>query len=88
MTRAVLLLSHGEIAASLRMHPLAVPSALASLAFMTATVWVTAKTGSPEGMWRDRLGRAAVLAFVAIEALVFALWIARMGGFLGGAVPV
>jgi hypothetical protein len=88
MTRAVLLLAKGQIGASLQMHPLALPSAFASLAFMAATVWVTARHGSPEAMWRDRLGRMAILVFGGVEAAVFALWVARWFGAMGGPVPV
>jgi hypothetical protein len=74
--------------ASLAMHPLFVPSVLVSGAFMGATVWVTAKTGSPEGMWRDRVGRVAIVAFLGVEATVFLLWVARFFGAMGGPVPV
>jgi len=88
MTRAALLLLHGEVGASLRMHPLAVPSAAASIALMGATVWVTAKKGSPEALWRDGIGRVTLLAFLGVEALVFALWVARWFGAFGGPVPV
>jgi hypothetical protein len=88
MTRAVLLMSAGHFAASLRMNALAVPSALATLAVMGATVWVTGKTGSPEGMWRDRTGRLSLLFFVGVQALVLALWGARMLGAFGGPPPL
>ena len=88
MTRAVLLLEHGEIVASLRMHPLAVPSALASLFFMSATVWATASLGTPVAIWKTRLGRVAIVSFGAVQVAIFAFWIARMLGSFGGPVPV
>ncbi len=88
MTRAVLLLGRGEIAASMRMHPLAVPSALASLLFMFATVWVTLIDGSPASLWSTKLGRAAVVAFAAVQIAMFGLWVLRMTGDFGGPVPV
>jgi Protein of unknown function (DUF2752) len=88
MTRAVLLLMNGEVTASLRMHPLVVPSALAAVVLMAASIWVTAKTGSPAGMWRDRIGRYAIVAFLGVETMVFGLWLARMLGAMGGPVPV
>jgi hypothetical protein len=88
MTRAALLFLNGDIAASFRMHPLALPSVLVSVALIGATIWVTAKHGTLEAMWRDRVGRAAVLLFVGVEAAVFLLWAARMLGAFGGPVPV
>jgi hypothetical protein len=88
MTRAVLLLWRGEVAASLRMHPLAVPSALASLLFMFATVWATANLGSPIAIWGTRFGRATIATFAAVQLAILGLWVARMLGFWGGPVPV
>jgi hypothetical protein len=88
MTRAALLFARGEITSSLRMHPLALPSGFVSVALMVATIWVTAKHGTPEAMWRDRAGRTAVLAFVGVEAAVLVLWVVRMLGALGGPVPI
>jgi hypothetical protein len=88
MTRAALFLMRGDLASSFRMHPLALPNALVSVAFMGATVWVTARHGSPEAMWRDRLGRIAILAFLGVEGAVLALWAARMLGVFGGPVRV
>jgi hypothetical protein len=88
LTRAALLLAQGRITASLRIHPLGVPSALASFFLMAATVWVTAKAGSPVAMWNERVGRAAILGFGTVQVAMLGLWVARMFGFLGGPVPV
>jgi hypothetical protein len=88
MTRAALLLANGQVAASLRMHPLVVPSALAAACFMGATVWVTAKVGSPVAMWNLRAGRAAIVGFGVVQLAMVGLWVLRMFGFLGGPVPV
>jgi hypothetical protein len=88
MTRAARLLAKGDVYGSLRMHALALPSALGTLLFMFATVWATARLGSPVDAWGTRLGRASILAFLAIEVAVVGLWIARFAGFLGGPVPV
>jgi hypothetical protein len=88
MTRAILLLLRGEVAASLHMHPLAVPSGLASLLFMFATVWTTASLGTPIALWGTRFGRASVATFAAVQLAILGLWVARMLGFWGGPVQV
>jgi hypothetical protein len=88
MTRAMLLLASGQVAASLRMHPLAVPCAFASTFFMVATIWVTARAGTPEAAWHDKVGRAALLVFALVQVAMLALWGARMFGLFGGRAPV
>jgi hypothetical protein len=88
LTRAVRLLLAGDIAASFHMHPLAVPSIVASALVMAATTWVTWKRGAPTELMREPLGRAAAWTFVGVQALLLALWIARFFGALGGPVPV
>jgi hypothetical protein len=88
MTRAFLLLANGELGASLRMHPLLVPNVLAAAFFMGGTVWTTARVGSPAAMWSLRVGRAAIVAFGAVQMAMLGLWAARMLGFFGGPVPV
>jgi hypothetical protein len=88
MTRAALLLVDGQWTASLRMHPLSLPNAIGSLFFMGATIWVTAKSGSPITMWSERVGRAAILSFGTLQLAMLGLWLARMFGFFGGPVPV
>jgi hypothetical protein len=70
------------------MHPLSLPNAIGSLFFMGATVWVTGKSGSPVGMWSERLGRAAILSFGTLQVAMFGVWLARMFGFFGGPVAV
>ena len=88
MTRALRLLLQGEVHASLRMHPLAVPVALSCGAFMACTVWVTFKLGTPVRTLETRLGRAALGALVVVYAAAFIVWGLRWFGFLGGPVPV
>lgn len=88
MTRAVLLLGRGDVLGSLRMHPLAVPSALTSLLVMVATVWITAREGTPFAIVRRKIGQVAVAAFVAVQVAMIGVWIARMLGALGGPVSV
>jgi Protein of unknown function (DUF2752) len=88
MTRAVMLLARGDLAASVQMHALALPSLIASVLFMAATVWTTALRGHPLALWQTRLGRVACIAFGAVQAAVLGLWIARMMGAFGGPVAV
>jgi len=88
MTRAMHLLFHGEVLASLRMHPLALPSLAASGLIMLATTWVTLERGTPTDLMRVRFGRFAAWTFLAVQAVTFAFWAARMLGAFGGPVQV
>ena len=88
MTRAILLLERGDVSASLHMHPLALPSLLASLLFMVGTVWATARLGTPVALWKTSFGRAALVTFAGVQAAILGLWLARMLGGFGGPVPV
>ncbi len=88
MSRALSLLSRGEIAASLAMHPLAAPTLLAQCAFALATIAVTLDRGSPFALLQVRYGRFGVMALALVFALVLAVWALRMLGALGGPVPV
>jgi|ERR1017187_7831748 hypothetical protein len=88
MTRAIRLLASGELGASLRMHPLAVPVLVAGALLAGSTVWTTYAAGSPVRVFRTRFGRLALgLAAVVYGALVV-LWILRAVGYFGGPVPV
>ena len=88
MTRAVMLLASGNVQASLRMHPLAVPSVVAGMALIASTIATTFATGNPTLIYRSRAGQAAIALFAAVYAAVLALWILRWFGFAGGPVPV
>lgn len=88
VTRALRLFAHGDLAASLALHPLALPATLATLAVAVAVSWVTLLRGSPTALVADRFGRAAVIGFVLVQVALVALWIARMFGVLGGLPPV
>jgi hypothetical protein len=88
MTRAVHLFLQGDLSASLAMNPLAVPIALSAVAVALATVLVTLLRGSPMSILESRPARAAVLAFVALEALSVVVWALRFAGFFGGPVSV
>lgn len=88
MTRAMQLLASGEVAASMHMHPLAIPTALAQLVFAAVTVALTLQRGSPFSLWSSAWGRGSVYAVGAVLGLDVVLWIARFCGALGGPVPV
>jgi small neutral amino acid transporter SnatA (MarC family) len=88
MTRAVWRLLRGDLQGSIAMHPLAIPTIVATSLIALAMVRVTFVRGGPGGMVHDRLSRLAVLALAAIQIASLALWIARMLGAFGGPVPV
>ena len=88
MTRAIDLLFHGDVAASLAMHPLAVPTLLVQVAFAIVTVLVSFRDGSPFGLWKSRMGRLSVYAAALVLGLDLVLWLARFGGLMHGPVPV
>jgi hypothetical protein len=88
MTRAIHLMQHGEIAASLRMHPLALPALVVSGLLMASTVWTTLTLGSPFVIHQSRFGRVAIACAAVVYTLAFVLWVLRWFGFFGGPVPV
>jgi hypothetical protein len=88
MTRAVRLLQAGDVGASLRMHPLALPVVAAGALIALSTIWATLGAGTPLYFYRQRLGRSALVFAIAVYASALVLWIARWFGFLGGPVPV
>jgi hypothetical protein len=88
MTRAMRLLLSGDVAGSLAMHALALPTALSQIALGIATVIAAARFGAPWTLWQKAWGRAAI-AFVAIVfVLDLVLWGLRAAGAFGGPVPV
>jgi Protein of unknown function (DUF2752) len=88
MTRAVRLLLDGQVTASLRLHPLAVPVLLVGTLFMGATVWTTLAEGSPLHIHETRLGKATLVAMVVVYGAALVLWVLRWFGLFGGPVPV
>ena len=88
MTRAFLLLFAGDIRASLAMHPLAVPTALAQAAIAVGSFVAAVRYGAPWTMFERRWGRVLLLVLVLVLAADFLLWIARWLGAFGGPVPV
>ena len=88
MTRAIELLLHGDVAASLAMHPLAVPTVLVQVAFAIVTILVSLRHGSPFVLWRTRMGRLAVYAAAVVFASDLLLWLGRAAGLMHGPVPV
>jgi hypothetical protein len=88
MTRAVRLLHDGDVAASVQMHPLALPVLAAGALLVLSTVWATLDAGTPVYFYRRRLGRLAIGFAVAVYAAALVLWILRWFGLFGGPVPV
>ncbi|MBI3182167.1 MAG: DUF2752 domain-containing protein [Myxococcales bacterium] len=88
LSRALRLLAHGEVAASLSFHPLAIPGLLANAAFVVATVAVTFISGSPFRGWKPMPARVALWAVAVVDLLAFALWGARFAGAFGGPIPI
>jgi hypothetical protein len=88
MSRAFHLLLDGRIAASLAMHPLAVPTALSQVALAVVTMAATSRFGAPWALLGAGWGRLAVAFFAAVLVLDVVLWVARMAGAFGGPVPV
>jgi hypothetical protein len=88
MTRASLLMLRGEVAASLTMHALAIPTVCVQLAWVALTLWLTYRRGHPFEVLRHRAGRVLLWTSMATTALVFGLWGARLAGHFGGPAPV
>ena len=87
MTRATLALLRGDLAASIRFHPLAllILPALATVFGVNTLVYV--RTGT-WGFVERQMGRAVTVAAGVVLALVFAVWLARFFGAFGGPVSV
>jgi hypothetical protein len=88
MTRAIRLLRAGDVEASLRMHPLALPVVIAGMLLAVSTVWTTLEVGTPFDFYRRRTGRAALALAVLVYAATIVLWGLRWFGLFGGPVPV
>jgi hypothetical protein len=88
MTRALRFLAVGNVEASLRLHPLALPVFLAGTLLIGATIWATLVTGEPWMLHRTRFGRAAIGLAAVAYVLALGLWVSRWFGFFGGPVPV
>jgi hypothetical protein len=88
MTRAIELLVHGDVSASLAMHPLAVPTLLVQLVFAALTIIVTWQRGTPFVLWQVRAARITVYAAAIVLGLDLVLWIVRFCGVGHGPVPV
>jgi hypothetical protein len=88
MTRAMHLLLHGDVAASLRMHPFAVPVLGVWLLFMGSTVYATWTAGTPLEFYKGRFGWTTLAVMVVVYAATLVLWILRWFGLFGGPVAV
>jgi hypothetical protein len=88
LTRATMLMLHGDVGASLRMHPLAVPILLCWGVVAVATLLATWREGVPWLFHRSRVGKLAVVITGVAYVALFALWALRERGLFGGPVPV
>jgi hypothetical protein len=88
MTRAIRLIQAGDVEASLRMHPLALPVVIAGALVAVSTVWTTLEIGTPFEFYRRRTGRAALALAAVVYAATLVLWALRWLGYFGGPVPV
>jgi hypothetical protein len=88
MTRAFRLFAHGDVLASLRMHALALPTALVQVGLAVASIVATARYGAPWELGRVRWGRAVLFVTALVLLLDVLFWIARALGAFGGPVTV
>lgn len=88
LTRATLLMLHGEVRASLAMHPLAVPIIVCWGLFAFATLRSTWRQGVPWFFYRERFGRGVAIATSVAYVALIVLWALREYGMFGGRVPV
>ena len=88
LTRAIHLLLAGQVDASLRMHPLAVPLAAAVAAVALSTLAAAVTRDSPVDFHRTWHGRAAIAFFGLAYVATIGLWVLRFFGAFGGPVPV
>lgn len=88
LTRAGVFLLHGEIRASLAMHPLLVPVIIVQALLVLATLHATWTHGAPWDLWKARSGRGVVWSCAVVCAAMVVLWALRASGLLGGPVPV
>ena len=88
MTRAFRLLQAGDLAGSLRMHPLALPVALVGALVALSTIGTTFQAGTPLEFYRRPLGRISIALAVVVYGAAIVVWGLRWLGFFGGPVPV
>ena len=88
LTRATLLLMHGQLRESLAMHPLAVPILLCWGLFAFVTIRATWREGVPWFFYRERFGKAVIVATSVAYVALIVLWALREHGMFGGRGPV
>jgi hypothetical protein len=74
MTRSLLRLSQGDVAASLRLHPLGVVLAAFYVALLGATVVGLVRGGDPVAQFLERRGKSTL---VVVSVLFVGVWILR-----------
>ncbi len=88
LTRATMMMLHGDVRESLAMHPLAIPMIACWLAIAIATIASTWRDGVPWKFFEHRFGKFAVTATALAYVALIALWALREAGMFGGRVPI
>jgi len=88
MTRATLLMLHGQVRDSLAMNALAVPIIVCWGLIALLTLRATWIKGVPWVFFHEKFGRVAVYATAATYVALVALWALREFGYCGGRVPI
>ena len=87
LTRATLALAHGDPGAALRFHPL-VPVIVPVLAVYLGGNALGYVASGRWGALDRRVGRAGAVVLAGVGVLSVAVWLARLGGWLGGPVAI
>ena|GEM_PF-2434196 len=86
--RALGLFVGGRAVASFRLHPLALPFAIATALVCEAALRAALLEGSPRAMTARPYGERALGFYVAVAACMLLLWLVREVGAMGGPVLV
>ena len=87
LTRATLALLHGDVAASLHFHPLAMVISPLVGGIVGYDVFVYLRSGRSAAT-QTLQGRWVTIGAVVLGVVAVAVWIARFFGWFGGPVPV
>ncbi|MEI9952837.1 MAG: DUF2752 domain-containing protein [Pseudomonadota bacterium] len=86
--RALLLLAHGRIAASLALQPLALPALLSFYFVATGAIGSVLGGRTPGDLLGQTRARLALASATLVFVLLLVIWAARAAGYLGGAIAI
>ncbi len=86
--RALALFTHGHIAASLALQPLALPLLLSGWLLATEAIRGTLVGGAPFDLLSQTRGRLVLASAALSFVLSVVLWALRASGYFGGAVAI